>query len=299
MAVAGDTIRLADPAIRETRLISALRRAVREPLLHFLVIGAAIFAAADLRGGSDDQHRIVLDKARVAQLSRTYAQQFGGAPTPAMLRTLIANDIDEEILYREGLAMGLDRGDEVIRRRVVQKVQFLEQDLGAPAAPGDAALLAFYETHPALYTAPARVSFTHIYFSPDRGGEAQAKARALATLSSLGTATTRAPEHGDAYPDLYDYSSIAPDDAARLFGTSEIAHAIFTAPLHHWAGPFRSGYGWHLIYVSAVEPSHLLTFAQARDAVRTDELADAQTARNDRNFTALKSRYTIVREDRP
>jgi peptidyl-prolyl cis-trans isomerase C len=188
----------------ESAFARRLRRAAREPLLHFLILGAAIFAVADLRGGSDDQHRIVIDKARVAQLSRTYAQQFGGAPTPAMLRTLIAGDIDEEILYREGLAMGLDRGDEVIRRRVVQKVQFLEQDLGAPAAPSDASLRAFYETHPALYTAPTRVSFTHIYFSPDQGGEAQAKARALATLGSLDAATTSAPERGDSYPDLTD-----------------------------------------------------------------------------------------------
>ena len=115
----------------------------------------------------------------------------------------------------------------------------------------------------------------------------------------MDAATTRAPERGDAYSDLYDYSSIAPDDATRLFGASEIAHAIFKAPLHRWAGPFRSGYGWHLVYVSAIEPSHLLSFAQARDAVRTDYLADAQTARNDRNFTALKNRYTIVRGDRP
>src|ERR1700679_3615798 len=115
MALAGDTVRLADPAIGDTRLVSALRRVAREPLLHFLLIGAAIFAVADLRGGSDDQHRIVVDRARVTQLTRTYAQQFGGAPSPAMLRTLIANDIDEEILYREGLATGLDPGAEAIR----------------------------------------------------------------------------------------------------------------------------------------------------------------------------------------
>ena len=109
----------------------------------------------------------------------------------------------------------------------------------------------------------------------------------------------RAPERGDAYPDLYDYSAIAPDAAVRLFGQSEIARALFQAKPEQWSGPFRSGYGWHLVRVSAVEPAHRMPFAQVRDDVRTDYLADAQSARNARDFAALKGRYQIVREARP
>lgn len=278
---------------------SWLSRAAREPLLHFLLLGLAIFLLGDLRAQDDLRYRIVVSDARIAKLARSYAQQFGGPPSAAMLRTLTNKDVDEEILYREGLAMGLDRDDEVIRRRVVQKVQFLEQDLAAPASPSDAALRAFYDGHRARYTAPARVSFTHVYFSPDKGGDAQAKARAASALASLDGRAARAPERGDAYPDLYDYSAIAPDAAVRLFGQSEIARALFQAKPGQWSGPFRSGYGWHLVRVSAVEPAHRMPFAQVRDDVRTDYLADAQSARNARDFAALKGRYQIVREARP
>jgi hypothetical protein len=270
---------------------------LQEPLLHFLALGALIFVVADVRGGGDEQHRIVIDQARIAKLAQTYTQQFGGRPSPQTLRRLVDNDIDEEVLYREGLAMHLDRDDEVIRRRIVQKVQFLEQDLNPPAAPSDAALRAFYDSHRSRYVAPPRIAFTHVYFSPDKGGDASARNRALKVLASLDAKITRASERGDAYPDLYDYASIRPDDAARLFGQSEIAKAIFKIPAGRWSGPFRSGYGWHLVYVTAREPAHLLPFQDARDSVKSDYQADAQDAANRDAFAALKARYTIVRAD--
>ncbi len=256
-----------------------------------------IFVVADVRSSGDKQHRVVVDGARIAKLARTYAQQFGGAPSPQTLRRLVDNDIDEEVLYREGLAMHLDRDDEVIRRRIVQKVQFLEQDLNPPAAPSDAALRAFYDSHHARYIAPPRIAFTHVYFSPDRGGDVDAHSRALKVLASLDAKITRASERGDAYPDLYDYASIRPDDATRLFGQTPIAKAIFKIPAGRWSGPFRSGYDWHLVYVTAREPAHLLPFEEARDSVKSDYQADAQDAANRDAFAALKGRYAIVRED--
>ncbi len=297
MAVADSLLR-SQPRFRDTRAGRFVARVLQEPLLHFLLLGAMIFVIADWRGGGDDQHRIVVDRARVAKLAQTYAQQFGGPPSPATLRRLVDNDVDEEVLYREGLAMHLDRDDEVIRRRIVQKVQFLEQDLNPPAAPSDAALRAFYDSHHARYIAPPRIAFTHVYFSPDKGGDAAAHSRALKVLASLDAKTTRASERGDAYPDLYDYASIRPDDAARLFGQTPIAKAIFKIPAGRWSGPFRSGYGWHLIYVTAREPAHLFAFEDARDTVRSDLQADQQDAANRDAFAALKSRYTILREDK-
>jgi hypothetical protein len=272
-------------------------RIIREPLLHFLLLGALIFALGDMRSAGDKQYRIVVDKARIAKLAQTYAQQFGGPPSPAMLRTLTDNSINEEILYREGMAMHLDQDDEVIRRRVVQKVQFLEQDLNPPAAPSDAALRSFYDSHSSLYTAAPRLTFTHIFFSSDKGGDAEARRRALAVLASLDGHVTRAPQRGDTYPDLYDYSSIGPEEAARLFGQTDMARAVFNAPAGKWSGPFRSGYGWHLVYVSATQPAHLMPFEQVRDQVRSDYQADAQVQANQRNFAELKARYTVVRQD--
>ena len=194
--------------------------------------------------------------------------------------------------------MGLDKNDEIIRRRVVQKMQFLNQDLAPPAPLSEATLRAFYDLHHAQYTAPERVSFTHIYFSPDHGGDAAARARAQTVLASLNNTVSRAPERGDAYPDLYDYSAIGADDAKRLFGDTPIARDLFSAPTGRWSGPFRSGYGWHLVHVGSIEPAHVLPFVQVRDEVRTDYQADEQTLANERNFDALKAHYTIVRDER-
>lgn len=287
MALAGIPLKLRRSAP------SLTARLLREPLLHFALLGAAIFVIGDVRSRDDGRYRIVMDDARIASLAATYARQFGAPPSPAMLHTLVDNDIDQEILYREGLAMGLDRDDEVIRRRIVQKVQFLAQDLAPPAAPSEAALWAFYGAHPALYTAPARVSFSHVFFSPDQGGDARSRAQAV--LATLDSETARAPERGDPYPDRADYSGIGPDDAQRLFGKSDIASALFRTRAGQWAGPFRSGYGWHLVRVSAVAPARLLPFAQVHDDVRTDYLADAQASADMRAFTALKAHYTVVR----
>jgi hypothetical protein len=299
MTAVDDSMGFAIPARKEGKVVAFFRHAAREPLLHFLLLGAVIFAIGEYNRPGDDQHRIVMDHARISKLAGTYAHQFGGQPSPAVLRTLIDNDIDEEILYREGIAMALDKNDEVIRRRVVQKMQFLDQDLAPPAALSDVDLRTFYDAHHALYTAPKRISFTHIYFSPDKGGDAAAQSRALTVLGALSSTVTRAPDRGDAYADLYDYSGIGPDDAKRLFGDTAIARTLFTAPTGRWSGPFRSGYGWHLVYVSAVDPAHLKPFEDVRDEVRTDLQADAQAAANQKNFAALKARYTILRDGRP
>lgn len=278
----------------EWRAWPVLRRIAREPMTHFLLIGAAIFAVGHYMPSDPGRYRIVVDAQHVDGLAENYVRQFGQPPSRPVLDSLIARYVDDEILYREGLAAKIDAGDEVVRRRIIQKMQFLVQDLHAPKAPSEAALQAYYHAHAARYTAPERIAFTHIYFSPDRDGDDGAKQRALKVLASLGPGVARAPERGDAYPDAYDFASIGPEEADRLFGETPIAKDIFGAPRGRWSGPFRSGYGWHLVYVSAMVPRHLAPFARVRDRVHADWLDDTQSAANRRAFEALKQRYTIV-----
>jgi peptidyl-prolyl cis-trans isomerase C len=276
------------------KLRRVARTALREPLLHFLLLGGVIFAIGDYRAQSLQQNEIVVDQARLSHLVETYRQQFGTAPSRVTLETLLDRDVQDEIYYREGVANGLDKDDQVIRRRVVQKMQFLEQDLAAPAAPSEQDLRRYYASHISRYEALARVSFSQIYFSPDKGGDAVARARALAALANLTAATPRAPERGDPYPDLYDYAAIDPDAATRIFGQQPIAQALFRAPLERWSGPFRSGYGWHLVFVNAAVPAHRAAFDAVRDTVRTDFLAEAQDAANAKAFATLKARYHVT-----
>ncbi len=280
------------------RLGQRIARIVREPLVHFFLAGLILFVAADAYKRETNVYRIDITPERVAALELSYRQQFGAPPTPAAREALIGRFVDEEVLFREGLAMGLDRGDEIVRRRVVQKMQFLQQDLAPPREPSEQDLRNWYNSHLSQYAIPSRVSFTHIFFSPDKGGDAVAQERARAVLAQLNGSVSRAPERGDNFPDLYDYTGFGPSEAARLFGATPLAQALFIAPTGRWAGPYQSGYGWHLLFISGRRPPQTPPFDAVREQVRADRLAAGEAEDNHHAFEVLKSRFVVVRHDR-
>jgi len=265
---------------------------LKEPLVHFIAAGAVLFVAGRIYESQTSIYRIVLTPKHIAQLGNDYALQFGTQPDANTLAALIRRDVHDEILYRQGLALKLDQDDLIVRRRVVQKMQFLMQDLNPPAEPTAAQLQAYYDAHAGKYVRPPRATFTHIFFSADR---ADAEARARAVLSTLSDKTTRAPDKGDPFPDLYDFSSYEPEQVERLFGRTPFSLAVYAATPGHWAGPFRSGYGWHLLYVDARQPASRPALSSVRDTVRTDYLQDAQDAANRKAFDELARKFTIVR----
>jgi peptidyl-prolyl cis-trans isomerase C len=273
-------------------------RVLKEPLFHFVVLGFLLFLAGRSYQTRTDVYRIEVTPAHAAQLARGYALQFGTPPDPATLEQLIQSDVHDEILFREGKALKLDQDDEIVRRRVVQKEQFLMQNLHAPAEPTDAQLSAYYAANAERYAAPSRVAFSHIFFAVGPDGDAAAQARAKAVLAKIPAGVTRAPERGDAFPDLYDFAAFEPEQVERLFGRTELASAVFTAPIGRWAGPFRSAYGWHLIYVANRAAPSRPPLADVRDRVRSDYLQDAQDKANTAAFDKLAKRFTIVRADR-
>ena len=273
------------------------RKIAAEPVAHFLVLGALLFLAATAWQAHQRTYRIEVTPAHIAELSRKYALQFGYAPDAATLASLVKEDLHDEVLFRQGLADGLAKDDEIVRRRVIQKEGFLIQNLAAPAEPTAEQLQAFYAAHRGRYAAPQRATFSHIYFSDDRGGAVAAKARAQAALKTLKPSITRAPERGDPFPDLYDFSAYEPEQVARLFGHTEFAKAAFQAPIGRWSGPYRSAFGWHLIYVDARTAAGEAPLASVRDRVREDYLQDAQDKANAAAFDRVAQRFTIVRKD--
>jgi parvulin-like peptidyl-prolyl isomerase len=277
----------------------ALRRIAREPLLHFFAAGLALFVAAEHHRRAVDLHRIVVTPQQVRQLADGYGAEFGVAPSPQALAQLVDGYVDQEVLYREGLARGLDRDDEVVRRRVVQKMQFLAQDLAPPRAPSEADIQAWFAAHRASYAAPASVGFSHIYFTDGSRGPEAARRRAAATLSELPPSALRAPERGDPFPDLYDYAAVGADQARRLFGDTELSRRLFEAPAGRWAGPFRSAFGWHLVRVQSRTPARPLTLAEARERVVADLMEDRAARANGERFARLKARYAVERPARP
>jgi hypothetical protein len=270
-----------------------VRRAAREPLVHFVLLGAVLLAIARGYEARTNLYRIEVTPAHVAEVARRYALQYGAPPEKAVLEQLVEDDIHDEILYRQGKALRLDQDDEIVRRRVVQKSQFLLEDLQAPPEPTDRQLSDYYAAHADRYAAPARASFTHIFFADERGGEGRAKAE----LASLPAGLTRAPDRGDPFPDLYDFEGYDAEQVARLFGHTPLADAVFSAPPGRWVGPVRSAYGWHLLYVSGRAPPRRPPLQEVRDRVRADYLQAAQGAANAAAFKRLAGRFTVVRRD--
>ena len=269
-------------------------KALREPLLHFVVAGFVLFIAGVVHRRETDPFRIVVTPAREAQLVNRYALQFGAPPDVTTRAALVDREIEEDMLFRQGVALGLDRNDELVRRRIVQKMQFLLEDVSPPAEPADAELRAFYSLHADRYTTPARVTFSHVYFSSERGEES-ARARAQQTLNALGTGGRHTEELGDPFPDLSHFAAYDAKQVRRLFGQTEMTDAVFSAPSGRWAGPYKSVYGWHLIYVDHRQDAARQTFAAVRDTVRTDYLLDAQDRANQRAMSQLAREFTVVR----
>jgi peptidyl-prolyl cis-trans isomerase C len=268
--------------------------AAREPFFQFIVLGALLFTASEYLERRASTPSIDITRAQVEGIKNNYRLQYGASPTPEQLHTLIDQFTQEEVFYREARKLKLDEDDEIVRRRLVQKYEFLQQDLGTPQDPADADLRVYYASHEKNYETPERLTFSHVFFSVDRSNEDKARARAeraLASLNRLGS--TRAPDLGDSFPGAVDYASATPTQVRRAFGSSELSEEIFKAAPGRWSGPYRSGFGWHLVYVSAHEPASVAPYEAAREAVRRDYIDALREARNAQAYEVLKKHYRI------
>ena len=277
------------------------RKVMREPLVHFVAAGLALFLAKEVLREHSDNRRIIVTAQREAQLANRYVLQFGMRPDAATLAELVKSDVHDEILFREGLALGLDKDDEIVRRRIIQKMQFLMDDLRAPREPTQAQLVGYYQTHAQRYMAPARATFTHIYFSA-AGGDSAARLRAQEALRDLSSGRENDParipnarELGDPFPDLFDFARYNREQVERLFGRTDFTAAVFASTPGKWVGPLRSAYGWHLLYVGSRDEARAQPLAAVRDKVRADYLLDSQTRTNEAAFSALAGQFTVLR----
>lgn len=270
---------------------------LREPLLHFLALGALLSAIHAYRSTHASADIIRINPQQVRAIAEHYRLQYAASPTPAQLDALVERSIDEEIAYREALRLGLDRNDEIVRRRLVQKFEFLQQDLAPPAEPARSQLQSYYQAHLARYRAPERLTFAQVYVSADRLGDAAARA----TVQKLGVRldarhATQAGELGDIFPGPTNFSAVTRAEIERVFGREGLAQDIFAVEPGRWSAPLRSGFGWHSVFISARQPAAALTFEQAQERVRQDYREAEQARANARDKAELRRRYRILRE---
>ena len=186
-------------------LTSRLERFLREPLLHFLVLGALLFAIYSYlnrgRGGVEPSKQIVVSLDDLRVMDSYFETQWHRQPTPQEFAAMVEDKVKEEVLYREGLAMGLDKEDTIVKRRMAQKMQFLAEDVAAAHEPSAAELKAWFDKNKEKFALPSRYSFRHLYFSPDkRGKDAQHDAaNALAKVSGQPENSPLAASTGDSF----------------------------------------------------------------------------------------------------
>src|SRR5882762_1815384 len=186
-----------------------MRKFLKEPLLHFLLLGGLIFILASFINNKNRKtaQTISISNQKVENIIRLYMITAGAPPTKSQLDAMIEDYIKEEIFYRESIKMRLDKDDEIIRRRLSQKMEFLQSDLSVINPPSQKQLAEFYYSHPGSFRDSGEVSFTHIYFSADKTGETDAKKRALVVKAALVKSNSaRAPEKGDQFSLQFDYS---------------------------------------------------------------------------------------------
>ncbi len=276
-------------------------RMLRDPLVHFLVLGAGLFVLFSAVGGSGSEREEVISitPGQVNHLSEIWSKTWQRPPTDAELEGLIEEHIREEVYYREALAMRLDRDDTIVRRRMRQKFEFLMNDLANAVEPTEEELKDYLREHPDQFRTATRVSFSHVYLNRDRRGEA-ALEDAQDLLKRLEQEGEKADTASLGDPLLLEkhYNLIRTSEIATLFG-SDFAERIAELPQDRWAGPVESGYGLHLVYVRAREESQLPDFEDVRETVRREFVFARAKESSEALYQRLRSKYTIVRLDRP
>jgi peptidyl-prolyl cis-trans isomerase C len=275
-----------------------MKRLLREPLVHFLLLGALLFAGYAYfdrgSGGIEPSKQIQLSLDDLAQLALLFQSQWRRDPTPEEFGRMVETKVQEEVLYREGLAMGLDKDDTIVKRRMAQKMQFIAEDVAAAREPTSAELRAWFEKNADKFQEPPRVSFRHLYFSPDKRG-ARAKDDAVGALARL----AGQPEDAKLASTLADpfmfqeyYRDRAPDFLGKEFGPV-FALAVAKLPPGSWRGPIESGFGWHLVYVDTLVPGRVPAFEEIEGDVKTAWLSEQKATAWKKAYKDMRAKYTV------
>ena len=268
-----------------------IRKVLREPLVHFGLIGGAMFLAYGLLGEpTADNAEIVVTSDRIASLSAQFSATRGGrAPTDTELRGLVDTYVRDEMLYREGLALGLDRDDPVVRARVRQKADILSGDALA-AEPTDADLQAYLDAHRSEFDLPGRMSFEQIYFDPTKHDEAL---ETVAANAREALTAGRAPGAvGDRTMLPQRLTQVLPAEIRARFGDA-FEQQVVQFRGEGWHGPVVSSFGAHLVRIISREPATRATLNTARHVIARDWTRAHTETMKERFYRELAKRYTV------
>lgn len=272
-----------------------LLRLAREPLVHFFAVALVLFAAYEVFHGPEYRPSgtsIAIPQGRVNQIAESFRLLAGRMPSRAELQALVNDFIDEEIDYREAVAMGLDADDTIVRRRMRQKLEFLAEDADATEEPTDAELNAFLTAHIAHYRVPERIAFRQILASHDtRGPRAGADATAMRDKLNAGA---NPEELGDASMLPAVLPLTTREGVTTLFGEAFAKHLFEEGACEDWFGPVASPLGAHDVQIVSRERARDPVFAEVRDQLRSDWIEAQRLAKREEFQARLRNRYQVT-----
>lgn len=269
----------------------------REPLVHFVILGAALFAGHALwqTANSAADYTVNISTEELERQAVIFAGENRRQPTDEDLKALLFAYVEEQVLMREAERLGLGEDDTIIRRRLAQKMRFMIEDVDGPETPDDATLKAWFDENTDKFINPERRSFTHIYLSPQSRGEAiDTDAADLLAKITASADDDMWKKLGDPFMMKRDYEPISKIDATRLFG-KEFAADLFglETSATNWQGPIASAFGLHIVRVNDIQPEVTPTFEEVRSSVLAAWLSETQRGNNQERLKELIAKYTV------
>ncbi len=270
---------------------------LKEPLVHFLLIGVALFAAYSLMSSRDAVPRdaIIVSADKIEHLAALFARTWQRPPTRTELEGLINDFIREEVAYREGMAVGLDRDDTIIRRRIRQKLEFIAEDIASQIEPSDDELAEYLTAHADQFRVDPRLTFKQVYLNSDKRGNAVENDARELLVAFKGDPSIDARTLGDRILLEYGYADVPLREVASLFG-QQFAAAIVDLEPGIWSGPIESGYGVHLVFVDGRIEARLPELDEVRDQVRREWDNERRVDVTETFYSNLLDRYEVVIE---
>jgi hypothetical protein len=274
-------------------------RLLREPLLQFLALGAALFALYGLAGKqtAETPEKIVVSASQVTNLGDAFVRTWRRPPKAEELRDLIEDYVRDEVFYREGRAAGLDRDDAIIRRRVRQKMEFLADEMSVPE-PNDAELAAYLASNPARFRAEDQLTFQQIFLSATRRrNNIDSDSKQLAGILAGADGTLDARAFGDTFLLGEEFLDVSPSKVTSIFGEN-FAKQLSGTEEGHWQGPIYSSFGQHFVFISARVSGNLPPLDAVRPAVQREWANARRREAEQKLYASLRNRYEIVVEER-
>jgi len=260
----------------------------REPLLHFVLLGGFAFFAHRVLFGTPSSKYVTPADAPIEQIRQDWFAAKGTLPDPDEEAALVQEWVDDEILYRRAIELGLDQNDTIVRRRLVQRMRFLLEDTSRIEAPGNVQLRAWLAEHPKKFALPARISFTHLFFSRGKRGSDLGPSATAALESLQGDPDAEVDSDRFFRGDAFEDATLM--DVQRAFGP-EFAQSIDLVPVGQWTGPVKSSYGLHLVFVHHRVAETAPDLDAVREKVERDWLQSERARRNREALARLRARY--------